>query len=404
MDTNNYAEVYKYMSLNLKISVQMSQDKSPLGNIEDRLIRLPKELRAKLGKDIGYFLQLKAKDGTLIPLQITHAYKNDAEVDPFSAYVSDDTYALLDITKKTAITPADDILLGCDPEFFIVDAQTNRNISASHFFNRHGEVGSDAGLAELRPRPHFTAEELTKCMHGLLSQAHRHLSTRTLYNKRPIRMVAASMHDNASAGFHIHFGLPAQLLNKSSISYTALLNMVYVLDYYVGISSVLPEGNEDCMRRSKRYSQYGKPGDFRDDNRITMEYRVPGGHLLRHPVLTAGLLALCDTVMKDMLSRMRVYTNNFTKADVLKKYEDLKDMYPTIPDRNTVYNTITDESIRPAITHSDSIVDDVSKMIGFNKNKKQIMDYFNYVVGYLSNGNKYTDNIAHNWRLMHHEG
>lgn len=392
------------MNLNLKMSIQMSQDKSPLGNIEDRLIRLPKELREKLGIQTGLFLRLKAKDGSLIPLQVTHAYKNDAEVDAFSAYVSDDTYAILDITKISSIEPAEDILLGCDPEFFIVDVQTNRNISASHFFNRHGEVGSDSGLAELRPRPHFTADDLTNCMHGLLSQAYNHLIKRVLYNKRPIRMVAASMHDNAAAGFHIHFGLPALLLNKSSVSYTVLVNMVYILDYYAGIASVLPEGTEDCQRRSKKYSQYGKPGDFRDENRITMEYRVPGGHLLRHPVLTAGLLGICDTVMKDMLSRMRVYTENFTKSDIINKYEGLKGMYPSIPDRGTVYDTITSEDIKPAIGYADKILEDLSMMVGFNKNKKSIMDYFNYVIGYLSHGNKYTDSIAHNWRLMSHEG
>ena len=382
----------------------MSQDKSPLGNIEDGLIRIPKELREKLGMKSGLFLRLKAKDGTLIPLQVTHAYKNDTDVDSFSAYVSDDTYALLDITKKSVIEPADDILLGCDPEFFIVDAQTGRNISASHFFNRHGEVGSDSGLAELRPRPYFTAGDLTNYMHGLLSKAYTHLSTRVLYNKRPIRMVGASMHDNASAGFHIHFGLPNQLLNGSTLSYTALVNMVYILDYYVGISSILPEGEEDCKRRSANYGQYGKPGDFRDDNRITMEYRVPGGHLLRHPVLTVGLLAICDTVMKDMLSRMRVYTDNFTSPNVLKTYEELRKLYPKIPDRATVYNVITDEKIRPATCYADKIMEDLSMMVGFNKNRKHIMDYFNYIIGYLSNGVKYTDSIANNWRLVQHEG
>lgn len=388
------------MNLNLKMSVQMSQDKSPLGNVEDRLIRLPKEMREKIGIKIGSFIRLRSKDGKFIPLQVTHAYKNDAEVNPYSAYVSDDTYELLKITEKFTIEPADDILLGCDPEFFIVDTHTDRNISASHFFTRHGEVGSDSGLAELRPRPHFTADDLTKCMHDLLSQAHKHLKERILYNKRPINMIAASMHDSASAGFHIHFGMPNTLLDRSVISHNILYKMVWVLDYYVGISSILPEGEEDCARRSKKYSQYGKPGDYRDDNRITMEYRVPGGHLLRHPVLTAGLLSICDTVMKDMLSRMKAYTDNFTKADVLKKYEDLKALYPLIPNRGEVYDTITNEKIEPALVHADKIVDDLSKMIGFEKNKQNIIKYFKYVAGYLSNKTKYTGNIAYNWGLI----
>ena len=35
------------MTLRIKTSVKMSQDKSPLGNIEDGLIRIPKELRER---------------------------------------------------------------------------------------------------------------------------------------------------------------------------------------------------------------------------------------------------------------------------------------------------------------------------------------------------------------------
>jgi len=392
------------MDLRIKISFEMSRDKSPLGNIEDRLIRIPKALREKLGLKIGLFLRLKSKAGSVIPLQVTHAYKSDTDVDPHSAYVSDLTYEESDIEIISTIDPAEDILIGCDPEFFIVDGMTGRNVSASHFFSHYGAVGSDAGLAELRPRPSMDVNELTKTMEGLMVQAYKHLSGRMLYRKRPIRMVAASMHDNASAGFHVHFGLPDVLLDGSPAAYNLLVKMVYVLDYYVGISSVLPEGEEDFWRRSRRYSQYGKPGDFRADDRVTLEYRVPGGHLLRHPMLTAGLLALSATVMKDMLSRLKIYTDNFRNLGILKKYEDLLNLYPNLPDRSIVYNAVTDDKIITAVSYADKILTDLQKMVGFSNNKQYILDYFNYVIGYLGRGQKYTENIEHNWRLAHHEG
>jgi len=382
----------------------MSQDKSPLGNIEDRLIRIPKDLRDKLGLKPGLFLRLKSKDGKTIPLQVTHAYKSDTDIDPYSAYVSDLTYEEVSFDRINRINPADDILIGCDPEFFIVDMMSGRNISASHFFSRHGQVGSDAGLAELRPRPSMSPEELTKNMEALMLQAFNHISNRALYRKRPISMMAASMHDNASAGFHIHYGLPPEFLDGSPAAYNILVKMVYVLDYYVGIPSILPEGEEDYWRRSQRYSQYGKPGDFRSDDRITLEYRVPGGHLLRHPILTRGLIALSATVMKDLLSRLKICTNNFSKLEIIKKYEELKELYPSLPDRHSIYRAITSEKIVPALSYTNNIFSDIKKMIGYTENEKYITDYFNYVVGYFSRGDKYTESIEHNWRLSHHEG
>jgi hypothetical protein len=392
------------MDLRIKVSFQMSKDKSPLGNIEDRLIRIPKEARERLGLKIGRFLRLKSKAGSVLPLQITHAYKSDTDVDPSSAYVSDLTYDEISFETISTLDPAEDILIGCDPEFFIVDGMSGRNLSASHFFSHYGEVGSDAGLAELRPRPSMDVNELTKSMEVLMFQAYKHLEGRMLYRKRPIYMVAASMHDNATAGFHVHFGLPDLFLDGSQRAYNLLVKMVYVLDYYVGIPSVLPEGEEDYWRRSRRYSQYGKPGDFRADDKITLEYRVPGGHLLRHPILTMGLLAMSATVMKDMLSRLKVHTDNFRNLDILKRYEELRDFYPNIPDRSVVYHTVTNEKIGKALSYSDRILRDLQKMIGFSYHKKYILDYFSYVIGYLGRGQKYTESIEHNWRLAHYEG
>jgi hypothetical protein len=218
-------------------------------------------------------------------------------------------------------------------------------------------------------------------------------------------MIAASMHDNAAAGFHIHFGLPNFLLDYNSpIIYNLLVKMAYILDYYVGIPSILPEGEEDYRRRSQRFSQYGKAGDFRTDNKVTMEYRVPGGHLLRHPILTAGLLAMSRTLMKDLLSRLKRRTNNFSNLDVLKKYEDIKEFYPRIPDRSQVYSTISSEKIGKAVSYVDKIYEDFTQMVSYSTDEKHIRNYFGYVVGYLSHGHKFTESIEHNWRLASHEG
>jgi hypothetical protein len=287
--------------------------------------------------------------------------------------------------------------MGCDPEFFLVDNITNNIISASHFFPHYGQVGSDAGLAELRPRPSMDVDELTNNMKQLILQASDSIKSRIIYRNRPINMMAESMHKDSSAGFHIHFGLPPMLLKNNRQTLILIYKMVYTLDYYVGISSIIPEGNDDFRRRSAGYGLYGKPADFRSDGN-TLEYRVPGGHLLRHPVLTRGLFAISKVVMKDMLSRIGKFTDNFQNFECLKRYDVLKELYPSMPDRNIVYAAITSENINMALKHLVAIYTDITKMIGFKENEPAIRQYFNYIFDYYKEGKKYTANMEHNWR------
>jgi len=271
------------MKLKIRVSKSMSHPNSPLGTVEDRLIRIPASLRESLGFKTGHFLCLKSEDDRSIPLQITVAYHSDAVDNDSCVYVSRDTFEKIDITKFSTIKPVDDILIGCDPEFFLIDKATGTNISASHFFSHYGDVGSDCGLAELRPRPGFSEHEVTANLRELLIRAYKHISNRMLYRNREMSLIAASYNDNHTAGFHIHFGLSDKLLAESKFNKgddNFLKKMVSVLDYYVGIPAIIPEGSEDYRRRSIRSSQYGKAGDHRSDN-ITLEYRVPGGHLLR---------------------------------------------------------------------------------------------------------------------------
>jgi len=384
------------MKFKIRISKSMASDTSMLGSIEDRLIRMPLDLRTKFGLQPGLFLSLKGKDGKSVNLQVATSYKDDATDKSDCAYISRDTYRLLDLERISSIKIADDILIGCDPEFFLVDGVTGLNISASHFFPHWGDIGNDCGLAELRPRPSTKEKEVVAALDALMRKARHYIDNRVLYRDRYIGMVAASNHNNASAGFHIHFGLPQSLLSyRSQSARNTLRYMVYVLDYYVGIPSILPEGSEDFIRRWLKYSRYGKPSDYRADT-ITLEYRVPGGHLLRHPILSSGIIAIGIVVMKDMLSRFKAYQNQNGK---LSRYEDLRNLYPRLPDINEVGRCITSESISPALSHTEHIVEDITRMFGFKENAESVLSYFNYVIDYVSGKRKIGNNIDMNWRL-----
>jgi len=391
------------MKLKIKVSESMSHPYSPLGTIEDRLIRIPALLRESLGFKTGHFLCLKSEDDRSIPLQIAVAYyKDTVGVDSgLCVYVSKDTFERVDITKLSTVKPVDDILIGCDPEFFLIDKITGMNISASHFFSHYGDVGSDCGLAELRPRPGFTEDEVTANLRDLLIRAYKHITDRMLYRNKEMALIASSYNDNHTAGFHIHFGLSDKLLAENKLNKgddNLLKKMVSVLDYYVGIPAIIPEGSEDYHRRSIKSSQYGKAGDHRSDH-VTLEYRVPGGHLLRHPLLTKGILGLNMVVIKDLTSRLRKYSNDYRNMDILNDYRVLHELYPNLPHREKVRNIIMSENIGEATAQLGTIMHDVKQMIGFKNRSKSIIDYFEYMISYISSGKGFSKNLEINWRL-----
>ena len=377
----------------------MERWNSPLGSIEDRLIRIPSGLREEQGLSPGLFLCLNSKSGDPVSLQVSTAYKKDIEENEGCVFVSQDTHNLLGIEKISGIKPADDILIGCDPEFFLIDKSTGSNVSASHFFPHCGDVGSDCGLAELRPRPGLKESVVSKNIYDLMKKAYSHIHGRALFKKKDIRMVGASHMNNAAAGYHIHFGLPQFMLRTTPEKIKLLAFVVNLLDYYIGIPAIIPEGSTDCKRRSKRYSKYGKPGDFRADDLMTLEYRVPGGHLLRHPVLSSGLLAISTVVMKDVLSRLQVYTNGFTNPCPFDTYESLRFLYPSLPSRQDVYNCIVSEDISLALSRIDVILNDISMMVGYEENRMPIIRYFEYILAYVSEGESFPESIETNWRL-----
>jgi hypothetical protein len=392
------------MKFRIYSSPSMSEGASPLGSIEDRLIRIPKDLRTEFGLDTGLFLWFNAEDGDPIALQVARAFRADALKDPYGVYVSKDTYSdlIVDVEKVRNVEPADDILVGCDPELFIVDMVNGTNVSASHFFPHYGDLGSDQGLAELRPRPSVKESDVTKNIEMLLARAHLRLLNRGIFRNTTLRLLSSSYHNGCAAGFHVHFGLPSALLDGTVDAGMVIARIVNILDYYIGIPSIMPEGEEDYLRRSVINSQYGKPGDHRWDF-VTLEYRVPGGHLLRHPILTSGLLSMCIVVIKDLLSRLKIYTDNYKHKSVLKNYNDIRDLYPNIPDRDKVWNAITAQKMGHATKYMDPIIQDISSMIGYGDNSIPVVNYFGYVLKYLTKGEKYTDNIANNWRLSGHE-
>jgi len=394
------------MEIPLTVSETMDE-RGKTDIIEHRSIRMPKDFRKDFMFSVNDYVSLRATDGKIIALRILPAYKEDAEAGGGLAYVTSDVFKASRMVAveetKTRIQNVElvqGITLGCDPELFLVDAQGNM-VHANRFFRRFANVGYDGPMLELRPMPGLREETVTANLMGLLGQARNHLDTFkniNLINNIPIpktdelRIVAASAYKSVAAGFHLHFGLPRQLLGGHKYMLKLLAGqMVKALDYYVGIPAIVPEGSEDFFRRTFVASAYGKPGNFILDNR-TLEYRLPGGTLMRHPILAQGILGLGAVVIEDVVSRVKNVTEDYSFIETMLPDKSLKIIYPSIPVPSEIYQAIVSPNIRNAEAHLDTIINDVRKMVGYEARSHSIETYFKHIKTRFSN------NVEVNWR------
>ncbi|MCY0876404.1 MAG: hypothetical protein OWT28_09060 [Firmicutes bacterium] len=174
--------------------------------------------------------------------------------------------------------------LGTDLEFMLKTRQ-DKMMLASKFFPKQGTVGCDARtfggdrnkrpLAELRPAPGRTPEELCRNIENGLQEA-----AKLARHEYPKWVAGSAPFERFPIGGHIHF---------SGLPYTGRL--VSLLDVYVGLPLMLIE---DPVSASRRRPRYGFLGDIRH-KAWGFEYRTPSSFLV-DPDLAQGALALAYVV------------------------------------------------------------------------------------------------------------
>lgn len=393
------------MEICIKVSTKMKT------KIEDNLIRVSEGFRRDNKINLGEFINLRGKDGSLVTLQIFPLLLPDAMKDSGSAYVTEDTFSLLEITK-TEVTVKDfefvnNITLGCDPEFYIFDRSEGTILRASVYLSpsRRSIIGCDGDgiLAEIRPRPSQDEDVLTKHIYGLLTRAASTVRSKTNKNisllaGSSIRSKINMSRDRAlsqpiykTAGFHLHFGLPRQILMHYENMDSLRRILIKILDYYTGIPAMIAEGY-DHHRRTMT-GAYGNPGDFRS-KKITLEYRTPGGALLKHPVLTRGLLSLGILVIEDAVSRIKSCTDNFCKPTLMSTDFHMKELYPSIPDESQIRQLICNVDTAPAKNILPLIIADLEEMVGWEKRRNKVGEFLEC----LLNDTQFINDIEFNWR------
>ena len=348
------------------MQIERSAVMSKLAGIEDSLIRIPEALRKELQVDLGNIILVKG-----LPLQVNKAFKQEALPSIFKAFVSDNVIKKLGIPTHN-LSIEQHITMGCDPELFLVDMKTNKLYNPGFLVKKAATVGYDGMLAELRPAPDVDPEAVVHNLYKLIIELRNILLKNNLPN---VKMIAKSGGWNLFAGFHVHLGIPKKLLDPGMPNYVKILRVILKsLDYYVGTLAVLAEGG-DFTRRCNPLVAYGKVGDFRVDNR-TLEYRVPGGALLKHPHLTSGLLNIASLVAHDVIERLRIFTNDFVE-DIADESVLAKHIYPNLIDTQHMFPLICAPDVGKAFKELDNVQQDLSCMVNYDYYKDSLERFYN---------------------------
>lgn len=380
------------MFIRIRRSRRMDETSTWVNGFESRNIRLPASLRAYYALGIGEFVRMARKDGGFMTLYVTEAHSADLNVAADYASVTTNNYEQLLVTDEQAVElhRISGITLGCDPELFLVNRYTGAPVSAYRLFKKHGEVGNDGMLLELRPQPSVDEKELTNTIGTLIRRARAELNK---FPEGPTTMLlGASHYGGLTAGFHLHFGLPRGLLGHNNKVRAAASIITTAMDYFVGIPSIIPEGSHDAIRRTRPGIAYGKPGGMRLDSR-TFEYRLPGGILLQHPIFTRGILALGAVVVEDIASRVSTLTDAYSALSTMTGHQDMMILYPRLPGVGEIYHTICSTDISPARRFLSPIVEDVRSMGGYERRADSIEPFFKC----LYEGTIFNKDIESNW-------
>lgn len=219
-------------------------------------------------------------------------------------------------------------LIGCDPEFVMLDG-SGHWMNGAAYFPDNKEIGYDHGgrVCEFRPGP-------TKGVYPLLRKIKHFLADKRLEKASKLRAGAVCSPD--TLGGHVHFGfncysvLPASKADDGTFTPVGL-HVVRALDDLTKVLEhldILPK--EECKVRRLKKDEYGKfYGSFSNvrDCNGHMEYRSMASWLYDPKVaflcLTAAKLAAADPTgaheaLKDCTSfaGLKAWVENYKTKDV----------------------------------------------------------------------------------------
>lgn len=348
-------------------------------------ISLPTALRLDLGALLGQQLQISAANEAIL-LEIIEPLHPEQE----AALVHSNVFTKIKSNDVELTIP--DVTLGCDPEFFIL--WQNKRVSAATYLPFVGQIGCDGELGELRPTYGKHESQVVSTLSKLIPQIPGKLKRAPWAEGCPaeghqFQYEAHSYRASVAAGFHVHLGIPPEILNtRKDFNRAAVTHIVRCLDWYVSVPLV-PLESDHSRRLGK--SKYGKPGDYRPSN-ITLEYRTPGGFYLRSPKMATGLLGLSLLVTENIVARLKVASHDFVNLHKLTP-RDLRGVMP-IPDPNHILNTLTHPNVKEAQRELGGIRRQLEALPTYGKHSETVEMFFRAV----EEQERPDPNLLKNWK------
>lgn len=264
------------------------------------------------------------------------------------------------------------LLMGTDLEFMLRSSQ-GKMVLASRFLTRNGRVGCDDRtinhdgkrfpLAELRPDPASTPEELMEKLRATMKEANG------LITARSVQWLAGSMpFANFPIGGHIHF---------SRFPFSS--RFVKALDNYLSVPVMMIEASQTSI---KRRPQYGFLGDIRFKSHGGFEYRTLGCWLVS-PEISFAVLALAYVVamhyrdLKISLFAKPIKQRQFYNSDKSALRADFESIWKEL-EKTTTYRryhkvlNVIPEMIRQGIAWNEAV--DLKRAWGLTSSQPQSIE------------------------------
>ncbi len=241
--------------------------------------------------------KIKIEDIHRIGFVTSHNYKkiigNNADIYGSDALISDSIV---------------DIVIGSDPEFVLMD-DNNQIISARTInnFSQYSPIGHDGAMAELRPNPGITPEDLVANIKSLFSNEKltKHIKNLNwhsgVYYKNAIR--------NFPIGGHIHISNPAKI-SALSVRQRSIFFIMFtkILDELLALPMIRLDGVVGAKRRATSYGGFG-------DIRLSaghLEYRTLSGAWLSHPILAETVFGTVKAISEEIYNLVSAHNFDTT--------------------------------------------------------------------------------------------
>jgi len=206
-----------------------------------------------------------------------------------------------------------DVVFGADPEFLLFDG--DEIIRANNVLGKAGKLGCDGAMAEVRPDPAITPEELVKNIRDIF------LGDNAVSSIDGFDWKADVYHKDQSrdypVGGHIHVGNPVQILKVSGEARDAFFSTFNkVLDELLAVPMTKLDGKEKGSNRRTGCSMgnYGYFGEWRKCNG-RLEHRTLSGLWLMHPSLAKATLGVAKMIIEEVY--LKASARKFERSYVL---------------------------------------------------------------------------------------